>query len=150
MTEYYEPYDDRGREQAEADWDERQRWADEDEANRGMFDPDPGVPPPDTITAITEKDWLAQVRQAAEKLGYLVYHTHDSRRSDPGFPDLVLVNMEKKRLVFAELKREKGKILAEQQLWIDTLREAGQEAHIWRPSDIDRVIEVLSGDRLPA
>ncbi len=38
-----------------------------------------------------EKPFQAQVVELARLSGWLTYHTHDSRRSQSGFPDLVLV-----------------------------------------------------------
>ena len=54
----------------------------------------------------SEKDFQANIEAAAKRLGWHVYHTHDARRSAAGFPDLVMVR--RGRLIFAELKREKG------------------------------------------
>jgi hypothetical protein len=56
---------------------------------------------------VSEATLLAKVMAEARRLGYLVYHTHDSRRSAPGFPDLVLCNGQ--RLLFVELKSRTGK-----------------------------------------
>ena len=91
---------------------------------------------------ISEKEWQATVVEYATLHGWLAYHTYDSRRSVPGFPDLVMVRPG--RLVFAELKSEKGKIQESQQEWIDTLALAGQKCHVWRPSDWSTVEKVLA------
>lgn len=64
-------------------------------------------------------------------LGWAAYHTHDSRHSAAGWPDLVLV---RERLLMAELKREKGQLSARQVYWIELLRGAGVELYVWRPS----------------
>ena len=40
---------------------------------------------------MTEKQFMAQVVELAKLKGWLVYHTYDSRRSEPGFPDLCMV-----------------------------------------------------------
>ena len=40
---------------------------------------------------ILEADFQAQVVKLALLLGWKVYHTHDSRRSREGFPDLILI-----------------------------------------------------------
>lgn len=58
-----------------------------------------------------------------------------------GFPDLVLA---RERVVFAELKSERGKVQPEQSDWLERLRAAGAEAHLWRPSSWDDVVAVLS------
>ena len=41
--------------------------------------------------AQSEEDYQAQIIDLAKKLGWRVYHTRDSRRSEPGFPDLILI-----------------------------------------------------------
>ena len=94
-----------------------------------------------TIYVESEKEFDASVRQLAQMLGWRRYHTYDSRRSEPGFPDLVLV---RDRIIFAELKSEKGKVTARQEAWIAALRTAGAEVYVWRPSDMDAIAEVLS------
>lgn len=91
--------------------------------------------------AMTEKAFQSQVEQVARSLGWLVYHPHDSRRSEPGFPDLVLVHPAKGRLMFRELKTQRGRVRAEQTVWLAALAAAGQDAAVWRPADlIDRHI----------
>jgi len=75
----------------------------------------------------------------APRLGYMCYHTHDSRRSTAGFPDLVMVGPH--RLIFAELKKEKGVATAAQLDWLNRLdvierkSEGLVVARLWRPSD---------------
>jgi hypothetical protein len=54
----------------------------------------------------TEKQFMATVIEAAQTLGWLVYHTHDSRRSESGFPDLVGVRRD--RILFIEVKPRRG------------------------------------------
>lgn len=61
-----------------------------------------------------------------------------------GFPDLVLCHPDR-GVIFAELKSEKGHLTPEQHGWIFALEQAGAEAHVWRPSDLDDVIELLTG-----
>ena len=55
--------------------------------------------------------------ELAKLLGYLSYHTHDSRRSAKGFPDLVLVHQRNGSLIFIECKSEKGITSEEQEEW---------------------------------
>lgn len=98
--------------------------------------------------AVTEKEFQAAVVRYAALHGWRTYHTHDSRRSNPGFPDLVLVKHG--RLVFAELKTEKGRVSAAQQEWLDALGNVGDprcdhcaDVHVWRPRDWPTIEDVL-------
>lgn len=83
---------------------------------------------------ITEKQLTQTVRQLARTLGFLEFHPYDSRRSTPGFPDLVLVG--RGRVLYRELKTETGRVSPEQKVWLDALQSAGQDAGIWRPPDL--------------
>lgn len=79
--------------------------------------------------------------------GWLGYHTHDSRRSQKGFPDLVLVHAARQVTLFRELKSHKGRVTPEQQKWIDTLTAAGQDVDVWRPTDLlhGQIEQLLAG-----
>lgn len=87
----------------------------------------------------TEKEFQAAVVELARALGYRTYHTYSSRRSTPGFPDLVIVRPGSPP-IFAELKAERGALSTEQAWWVDALG-----AEVWRPSDWDRICRVLKG-----
>lgn len=102
---------------------------------------------PKTQLELTELEWQRQVLDLAELYGWLVYHTYDSRRSQPGFPDLVLLRAPADRhpeLLFVELKRAKGRVRPEQKAWIAGLVRIGRaapavECHVWRPQQFDEV-----------
>ena len=97
-----------------------------------------------TVIALTEKEFQAQVVALAKTLGYRVYHTYFSIRSERGWPDLAIVG--RGRLILAELKAEKGKLTPAQTSWLESLNECeGVTAYCWRPSDWDSVVAVLSG-----
>ena len=105
------------------------------------------VPTQTAINAtLTEKEWLAQVTELAETLGWTVYHTHDSRRSKAGFPDLVLVR--RTALIFAELKTQRGALTGPQRQWLVDLHLARQQTYVWRPSDWVRVVAILTSPQL--
>ena len=92
--------------------------------------------------SLSERDFQAQVVQLAKLTGWRVYHTYDSRRSNAGFPDLVLVRPP--RVIFAELKRQRGRVTVAQREWAEALRACpGVEYYLWRPSDWDEVECVL-------
>lgn len=76
----------------------------------------------------------AHVRRLMKDLGLLGYHTNDSRRSQGGFPDWMIAGP--RGVLFRELKREGKNPTAAQQVWLDTLTAAGEDADVWRPSDL--------------
>jgi VRR-NUC domain len=78
---------------------------------------------------VPEKQWQATVVDAARLLGWKVFHPYDSRRSEPGWPDLTLVRPP--RLVFVELKVH-GRLTGAQRRWLSLLAACGAEAYLWR------------------
>ena len=91
---------------------------------------------------MTEADHLEQVKAVALMCGWRLHHTFDSGRSAAGFPDLVLVRPP--RVIFAELKRQNGRVTIPQHLWFHDLDECpGVEAYIWKPSDWNEIVEVI-------
>jgi VRR-NUC domain len=113
------------------------RWSEAHDAARPRPDPTP------------ERTLLAQIRKVATDNAYRAYHTHDSRKSALGFPDLCLIRVATTtsagRLIFAELKSEHGKATQEQLVWLDMLRHTipGVEVYVWRPSDLRTIVEIL-------
>lgn len=80
-----------------------------------------------------EDELKSKTIAVATPLGWRWYHTHDSRRSPGGFPDLVLVRGP--RLIFAELKKQDGRYRPGQREWLADVARAGAEAYTWRPLD---------------
>ena len=70
---------------------------------------------------LSEKMFQSRVVAGARALGFMVYHTYDSRRSTKGFPDLCLVHPKSHQLIFVEIKTDKGRVSPEQAMWINTL-----------------------------
>ena len=87
---------------------------------------------------------MSRTVETAKLGGWLIYHTHDSRRNQAGFPDLVMVRSG--RVIFAELKTEKGRIGPAQQVWRDEVMKADAvETYLWRPSDSESMEKALLG-----
>jgi hypothetical protein len=98
--------------------------------------------PPRNQLAVSEAKWQDTILRSARLQLWLAYHTYDSRRSTPGFPDLVLVRPP--RIVVAELKTEHGRLSDAQKKWLAHFEQCpGVEVHVWRPSDWKQVEEVL-------
>lgn len=70
---------------------------------------------------ITERDLGVYLRDVARAFGWRRYHTWISKNSAAGFPDEVLVRPP--RLIFAELKSDRGRLSPDQQAWLEDLRE---------------------------
>lgn len=88
---------------------------------------------PAAILRETEAQFQSKVIQWARLNGWMHYHTHDSRRSPEGFPDLVLVRPPE--IIYVELKSERGRETLRQGIWLETLKACHQETYLWRPSD---------------
>ena len=92
--------------------------------------------------SITEKAFMQQVIDLATLHGWLCYHTHDSRRSSPGFPDLVLID--DRCLLFVELKRASGRLSYAQIVWRAAFLAVGADYRLWFPSMWDEIVRVLT------
>ncbi len=108
--------------------------------------------PPDAVegraaidASLSERAWMKTIIEAAEALGYMVFHDEDSRKNRRGFPDLILCKWPK--LVCIEVKKEdekRSKVTLDQQLWVDSLDGCTEvRAFVARPSDWERVQEIL-------
>lgn len=86
------------------------------------------APPP-----MSEEQFQRRILDYCQMRGLLVFHDRDSRRNQAGFPDLVIVGPH--HVLFRELKTDKGRIRPEQVTWLRSLRQAGQDARVWRPRD---------------
>jgi len=97
--------------------------------------------------SMTESALFHDITKLAGVLGWKHYHTWNSIKSDPGFPDLVLVRPP--RLLFVELKAEGGKLTEAQEDWMRILAGCNQEWQVWRPSDwlSGRIEKVLKGEK---
>lgn len=89
------------------------------------------------LELMSEDEWQSRVVAYARLLHLLTWHDNDSRRNDAGFLDLVLVGPG--GLAMAELKKYGGRVSPDQHRWIDALKAAGVEVHVWYPTDWPQV-----------
>src|SRR5262245_47122823 len=96
--------------------------------------------------ATTEDELLAKVRQLAKMTGWKCYHTRDSRKSEAGFPDVVLTNGDD--VLIYELKDNRRKPTADQEQWLQLFQHTGKvEAGLWRPKHWATIVERLTRKR---
>lgn len=104
---------------------------------------------------LAEADWMRQVMEFAQLMGWETFHPRPARTLDgwrtpgsgsmaKGWPDLVLVR--DGRLIFAELKTDTGRLTASQDRVGGILNEVA-EYHVWRPSDWEWVQAALERRR---
>lgn len=101
--------------------------------------------------AQSEKGFQEAVLAFARLHDWLCYHTHDSRRSEPGFPDLCMVK--NGLLIFAELKVGRNGLSPAQRKWVDRLTDVQTDAcvdhqepvrvYVWYPDDWETIERVL-------
>ena len=94
--------------------------------------------------SLTEKQFSQQVVDLALTFGWKVYHPWISIHSSAGFPDLTMAREE--RLIFAELKSEKGKLTEAQAEWLRVLKATGNKVFEWRPHQFDEIAGILQRD----
>lgn len=92
------------------------------------------------LPKLTEKQFQAKIIRLAQIQGWTVYHTYDSRRSEPGFPDLVLA---REKILYRELKTDTGTLTPPQKKWGEILTNAGGDYAVWRPSMSKIIISEL-------
>jgi hypothetical protein len=108
--------------------------------------------------AMSEKDFRQLVLDLAQTAGWRCYFTWRSTHSPAGFPDLTMVRGS--RLIFAELKSERGTLSDAQEEWLADLN-AVVRAHsidlhpggrvpiavyVWCPSDWPDIVQVLTAE----
>jgi hypothetical protein len=81
---------------------------------------------------VTEAELQHLVEELCARLHLAHYHTFDSRRSVPGFPDSVIVGTE---ILFRELKTAEGELTTPQRRWGSRLERAGGNWAVWQPVD---------------
>jgi hypothetical protein len=111
----------------------------------------------------SEDDVDREVRRLCHVFSWRYYHSFLSIRSTKGFPDLCLVRAP--RVVFAELKRQGGKLTGRrlvhdkqgyprwiegQEDWLRALAQCpGVETYVWMPDSLGEVATILDTGPVP-
>jgi hypothetical protein len=91
-----------------------------------------------------EIPFMEQVIEFLRICGWLVYHTKDSRKSAPGFPDIVV--LKGKRQLVVETKRVGEEPTGEQERWLQAYVDVGAEVYVWTPDDWEEIERVVKGE----
>jgi hypothetical protein len=95
---------------------------------------------------MSEARLLAIVRDVAKRLELLCYHTHISKLSEPGFPDIILCGHG--GLWAYELKREGKEPTLAQEHWLDALARVERVyTGVLRPSTLEAFVAALKETR---
>lgn len=108
------------------------------------------------LRSISEAAFQVRVIETARLNRWLVHHSRAALRQSGGYSTpiqgargyLDLTMARKGRLIIAELKTEIGKLTEWEERWMEELTAGfglyeGFEVYVWRPSDYDRICEVL-------
>lgn|ERR1019366_6071261 len=132
--------------------------------------PSPGLTPPagpelspglmKIALAMSEDELLSKITLGTKKepgicvqLGLGFIHHRRSQMTNPGWPDLVIkAPVGRTGILFRELKKQRGKVTADQEEWLTALVCDGMDACVWRPEDyltgrIARRLAALAGMR---
>ena len=84
----------------------------------------------------------AHLRRLMKGLGLWGYHPRRSEKSEKGWPDWAIIGT---RIIYRELKTERGKVTDEQEAVGQRITRAGGDWDVWRPRDLlsGRVAEEL-------
>ena len=109
---------------------------------------------------VTEAEWQRTVEELLDANRWRWTHFRPARTAKgwrtalsghPGYPDLVATRTNADgtggRLIFLELKSERGKVEPEQHAWLDALDAVGCdriECYVLYPSAKDRAAEILA------
>ena len=97
--------------------------------------------------AAPEGKLQARLRQLALDTGHLYYHTHNSKRSDPGWPDAAILHREGGILYAWELKDATGTVTPAQRTWLEALGKVTRvDARVVRPGDWPLLLSVLTAN----
>ncbi len=91
-----------------------------------------------------EREFQAAVVKEAKANGWKVFHVHNSRKSERGWPDLAMARGN--RLLLWELKTKWGELRADQATWGEVLSAIGGnvEYAVLRPADWPAIVTTLS------
>jgi hypothetical protein len=119
----------------------------------------------DTAPKLTERRFMRQVVELAGLLGWRAWHDAATNqrstcrtckaplacrqcgqlqpvvRNAAGLLDLILIR--RPRVIWAELKSDRAKLTPSQLTTFCELRASGQEAYVWRPSDLEKITRIL-------
>jgi len=99
-----------------------------------------------------EKDFGHQVEHLLSLFRWRPYHHAPAYRPSGGYSDSfhgmkglpAYIAVRRGRLVFAELKNERGRLTPDQNEWLDNLQQVPAiEVYVWRPADLEDIKEVL-------
>jgi len=99
------------------------------------------------VLSMTEEQFTQVVIELAQFRGWKVVHFRPARirdrwmtavQGDIGSPDIILARGGVVLLV--ELKTERGRLTPQQKHWA---QEIGEQYRLWRPSDMERIKEIL-------
>tara|TARA_Y100000310_G_scaffold317685_1_gene370820 strand:+ start:3253 stop:3537 length:285 start_codon:yes stop_codon:yes gene_type:complete len=92
---------------------------------------------------VNEEHFQLSIIELAKLRGYEhIYHTHDSRHSPAGFPDLIM--LKGGRMIVAELKMPGKQPTEEQYFWLCAFSRLTDDVYLWYPEDRNEIERVVT------
>jgi len=88
---------------------------------------------------------MGELVELLGRFGWLAYHTHDSRHSAAGFPDIIAIR--DGRLLAIETKSSSGVVSSDQRAWLVAFAGVpGAAAYVIRPADdLSGLLAIMAG-----
>ena len=94
------------------------------------------------LDSIPEAALQNTVVELGRRLNYWVWHDSDSRKNKAGLPDLIMIRPP--RVIFAELKRQSGRLRTAQAAVLGLLHACpGVEVYLWKPEHLEEIKRIL-------
>ena len=90
-----------------------------------------------------EIPFMQQVLEFLRLCGFLAYHTKDSRKSAPGFPDIIALKGDRQLVI--ETKRVGEEPDEDQERWLRAYVDVGAKVYVFTPDDWPEIERVVKG-----
>lgn len=97
----------------------------------------------EVMKLVRRHGWACGQDDEADLPGLTYHALRGMGATERGWPDLTLIRRRDRRLLFREIKGEDKELTPRQAAVLELLRACGQDAEVWRPSQLQQIAEML-------
>jgi len=99
------------------------------------------------IDTVSENELQAEVIRILKDAGFTkIYHTYNSQKSEPGYPDILAIRTTDGLMLVLENKTETGKCTKAQLEWLEAFQSIKKyHVAVIRPHDIEDLVNKVRG-----